>query len=182
MAPVLDHQSAKHISSCSRKRIAAVALPKGKLRFRMRAAMAEGHSIDHELAVKAVASSVHDAIATRHGLRGGNTSQVTGDGKVGSEWTLSYEGAPDFSWRVDRSDASGVLWTCTQGPGDSVGTMVEYVFEDMPDGRTRDLAQAWRLAAGAISRVQHAVGRDAVPAQTFRRERQTRACPCGRSR
>lgn len=109
--------------------------------------MAEGHSIDHELAVKAVASSVHDAIATRHGLRGGNTSQVTGDGKVGSEWTLSYEGAPDFSWRV-----AGVLWTCTQGPGDSVGTMVEYVFEDMPDGRTRDLAQAWRLAAGAICR------------------------------
>ncbi len=99
--------------------------------------MAEGHSIDHEVAVRAVASTVRDAVATRDGLRGWNTSQVSGDGKVGSEWTLSYEGAPDFSWRVDRSDASGVLWTCTQGPGDSVGTRVEYILEDMPGGRTR---------------------------------------------
>jgi hypothetical protein len=99
--------------------------------------MAGGHSIDHEVAVKATASSVRAAIVTSDGLRGWNTRQVSGDGTVGSEWTLSYEGAPDFRWRVDRSDASGVLWTCTQGPGDSIGTTVEYVLEDMPDGRTR---------------------------------------------
>lgn len=93
--------------------------------------------LDHELAVKATASSLHDAIATRDGLRGWNTSQVSGDGSLGSEWTLSYGGTLDFRWRVDRSDASGVLWTCTQGPGDSVGTTVEYAFASLPDGRTR---------------------------------------------
>ena len=99
--------------------------------------MAAGHSIEHELTVTAAASSVHDAIATRDGLRGWNTSRVTGDGKAGSEWTLSYDGAPDFRWRVDRSDASGVAWTCTHGPGDSLGTTVQYVLTRMPDGRTR---------------------------------------------
>lgn len=99
--------------------------------------MAGGHSIDHQLAVKATASSLHEAITTRDGLRGWNTSQVTGDGVVGSEWVLSYAQAPGFRWRVERSDASGVLWTCTQGPGDSVGTTVEYLLEGMPDGRTR---------------------------------------------
>ena len=99
--------------------------------------MAGGHSIEHEFAVAATVSSLRDAVATRDGLRGWNTSQVSDDGTVGSEWALSYEGAPDFRWRVDRSDASGVLWTCTHGPGDSVGTTVEYIFTPMPDGRTR---------------------------------------------
>lgn len=182
MAPVLDHQSAKHISSCSRKRIAAVALPKGKLRFRMRAAMAEGHSIDHELAVKAVASSVHDAIATRHGLRGGNTSQVTGDGKVGSEWTLSYEGAPDFSWRVTVATRRACCGPARRVQATRSAPWWNTYLRTCRTGERAISLKHGGWPRGLFPEVQHAVGRDAVPAQTFRRERQTRACPCGRSR
>lgn len=99
--------------------------------------MAGGHSIDHEVAVNAPPSSVRDAIATRDGLQGWNAGQVAGDGRVGAEWTLSYDKGTTFRWRVDRDDASGILWTCTMGPGDSVGTTVEYAIAPMPDGRTR---------------------------------------------
>jgi uncharacterized protein YndB with AHSA1/START domain len=99
--------------------------------------MTAGPSIEHEINVKAPASTVHEAIATRAGLQGWNTSRVTGEGAVGTEWILSYAGGPDFAWRVDRDDASGVVWTCTRGPGDSVGTTVEYALAPTQDGRTR---------------------------------------------
>lgn len=99
--------------------------------------MTAGPSIEHEINVNAPASSIHEAIATPGGLQGWNTSRVTGEGAVGTEWILSYAGGPDFAWRVDRDDASGVLWTCTRGPGDSVGTTVEYVLAPTQDGRTR---------------------------------------------
>lgn len=99
--------------------------------------MAANPSIDHELAVEATLSSVHTAIATRDGLQGWNADRVAGDGRVGTEWTLSYGKGTNFRWRVDRDDASGILWTCTMGPGDSVGTTVEYKIAPMPDGRTR---------------------------------------------
>ena len=106
--------------------------------------MPVGPSIEHEINVKASASTVHDAIATRAGLQGWNTSRVTGDGAVGTEWTLSYAGGPDFVWRVDRDDASGVRWTCTRGPGDSVGTTVEFALAPTQD--------ATRLAAMSPAR------------------------------
>jgi uncharacterized protein YndB with AHSA1/START domain len=102
-----------------------------------RSTMPVGPSIEHEINVRAPASTVHDAIATRAGLQGWNTSRVTGDGAVGSEWILSYVGGPDFVWRVDRDDASGVRWTCTRGPGGSVGTTVEFALAPTQDGRTR---------------------------------------------
>jgi len=99
--------------------------------------MAGAHSIDHELHVRASAGTIRDAIATRSGLQGWNASSVTGDGAVGGEWVLSYEGGPEFAWRVDRDDSTGVAWTCARGPGDSVGTTVNYAFEPTSDGRTR---------------------------------------------
>ena len=68
--------------------------------------MPVGPSIEHEINVRAPASKVHDAIATHAGLQGWNTSRVTGDRAVGSEWILSYVGGPDFVWRVDR-DGTG---------------------------------------------------------------------------
>ena len=95
------------------------------------------HAIEHEIAVRADPAQVHRAVSTSDGLRGWNTSHVAGDGSVGTDWVLSYSGKPEFSWRVDRSDESNVLWTCTRGPGDSIGTTVSYVLTPLPDGRTR---------------------------------------------
>jgi Activator of Hsp90 ATPase homolog 1-like protein len=105
--------------------------------FCERSNMPQAHAIQHEIAVRADPSKVHNAVATRDGLRGWNTSHVAGTGSVGTEWVLSYPGRPEFAWRVDRSDDHGVVWTCIRGPGDSVGTTVEYALTSLPDGRTR---------------------------------------------
>ena len=94
-------------------------------------------SIQHEIAIGANVDKVFEAITTQNGLRGWNTVNVEGDGKVGSEWTLRYSGRPEFAWRIDKSGDRSVSWTCTRGPGDSVGTVARYVLEPLPDGRTR---------------------------------------------
>jgi uncharacterized protein YndB with AHSA1/START domain len=98
--------------------------------------MAETTKIQHEIALRAGAKKIYEALTTRQGLLGWNTSHVSGDGTVGSEWILSYGGDPDFAWRIDRADAGKVVWTCTRGPGDSVGTTVEYTVQPAEGGRT----------------------------------------------
>ncbi len=99
--------------------------------------MPAAHAIEHELTVAAPVSVIRDAVATRAGLQGWNTSRVAGDGTPGTEWILSYGGGPEFAWRIERDEASGVLWTCTRGPGDSAGTTALFAFAPMADGRTR---------------------------------------------
>jgi uncharacterized protein YndB with AHSA1/START domain len=95
--------------------------------------------IHHEIVVRGSAKKVHEALTTQQGLRGWNTSDVSGDGSVGSEWIMGYAGRPDFAWRVDRTDDHTIVWTCTRGPGDSVGTTAEYILKPLEDGRTRVL-------------------------------------------
>jgi hypothetical protein len=80
---------------------------------------------------------IHEALTTRQGLLGRNTSHVAGDGNVRSEWILSYAGRPEFAWRVDQADDRRVIWTCTRGPRDSVGTTAEYILTPLEDRRTR---------------------------------------------
>jgi uncharacterized protein YndB with AHSA1/START domain len=93
--------------------------------------------IRHEIAVRADVKTVHEALTTRQGLLGWNTTQVTGDGTVGSEWILRYTGRPEFAWRIDRADDQKIVWTCSRGPGNSIGTTAEYVLQPLDDGRTR---------------------------------------------
>jgi uncharacterized protein YndB with AHSA1/START domain len=93
--------------------------------------------IEHEISILAPPADVLTAITSRDGLAGWNTSGVAGDGTVGSEWVLDYAGRAQFAWRIDRVGHDKVVWTCTRGPGDSVGTTVEYALFVRPDGRTR---------------------------------------------
>jgi len=92
---------------------------------------------EHEIALEADPAKIHVALTTSDGLRGWNTTEVEGNGAVGSEWVLRYGGRPEFAWRVDQADRNKVLWTCTRGPGDSVGTTAEYHLQSLDDGRTR---------------------------------------------
>lgn len=94
-------------------------------------------AIKHEIAIRADAKNVHEALTTRQGLLGWNTNHVSGEGTVGSEWILSYPGRCEFAWRVDRIDDLRVNWTCKRGPGDSVGTTVEYTLRQAEGDRTR---------------------------------------------
>jgi hypothetical protein len=93
--------------------------------------------LQHEIAVRGSVKQVLDALTTRHGLLGWNTSGVAGGGTVGSEWILKYADGPEFAWRVDQADEQKVVWTCTRGPGNSVGTTAEFVVKPIKDGRTR---------------------------------------------
>ncbi|MEP9380493.1 SRPBCC domain-containing protein [Aquabacter sp. CN5-332] len=99
--------------------------------------MAGGHSLKHEIFISADASKVRTALSTSEGLRGWNTPHVSGKGELGTEWALKYTDRPEFLWRVDLDNPEEILWTCTKGPGDAVGTTAKFTITSLDDGRTR---------------------------------------------
>ena len=93
--------------------------------------------IEHEIKLRASASSVFAALSSRAGMQGWHTALVEGTGAVGSIWHLQFPGQTNFGWLVTSSDADRrVAWECVEGPGDSVGTDVEYLLTALDDGRT----------------------------------------------
>jgi len=101
--------------------------------------MAGAHSLKHEIFISADTAKVRHALSTADGLRGWNTPHVEGSGELGTEWVLKYSGRPEFSWRIDLDEPEEILWTCTKGPGDAVGTTANFIFSPAKDGRTRVL-------------------------------------------
>ncbi|MBR0648780.1 SRPBCC family protein [Roseomonas terrae] len=99
--------------------------------------MSTTHALKHEIAVTADATTLRAALSTAEGLRGWNTPHVDGTGQAGSDWILKYSGRPDFVWHIDRNEPQAILWTCTKGPGDAVGTTASFSIATLPDGRTR---------------------------------------------
>ena len=99
--------------------------------------MAGVHSLKHEIFISADTETVRAALSTAEGLQGWNTPLVDGSGEIGTVWNLKYSGRPEFSWRIDHDDAEEILWTCTKGPGDAVGTTVAFSLSATEDGRTR---------------------------------------------
>ena len=99
--------------------------------------MPQTTQIKHEIALRAGAKKIHEALVTKQGLLGWNSSDVSGPGTIGSEWILRYPGGLEFAWHVDRADDLTVTWTCTRGPGNSVDTTAEYILKPLEDGRTR---------------------------------------------
>jgi uncharacterized protein YndB with AHSA1/START domain len=93
--------------------------------------------IAHEINVSASPEKVFDALSTLDGVKGWQTPTATGTGEVGSEWVFTFADHPEFAWQVVTSDSpTHVAWTCTRGPGDSVGTTVAFAVAPTPDGRT----------------------------------------------
>jgi uncharacterized protein YndB with AHSA1/START domain len=83
--------------------------------------------IDHELKIDAPPERVYAALTTLEGVKGWHNPTVTGSGEVGTEWVFSFDDHPEFGWEVTASDApSRVVWRCTRGPGDSVGTTATF--------------------------------------------------------
>lgn len=98
--------------------------------------MSKHEFLVHEITINAPISRVHSALTTKEGLQGWNTKHATGSGLLGSEWVFEYKGKPSFSWKIVSLEPNRVAWTCTAGPGDSVGTTAEYVLSAKADGRT----------------------------------------------
>ncbi|MDT5335356.1 MAG: hypothetical protein QOD90_861 [Mycobacterium sp.] len=94
-------------------------------------------TIDHEINVAATPEKVFAALTTQDGVKGWHALNAEGTGEVGSEWVFPFADHPEFGWAVTASDAtSKVVWRCTRGPGDSVGTTATFTVTATSDGRT----------------------------------------------
>jgi uncharacterized protein YndB with AHSA1/START domain len=92
--------------------------------------------IDHEIKIDATPERVYAALTTLDGVKGWHNPTVTGSGEVGIEWVFVFADHPEFGWEVTASDApSRVVWRCTRGPGDSVGTRATFTIA-AADNRT----------------------------------------------
>jgi hypothetical protein len=96
--------------------------------------MPQTTNLKHEIAFSVGVKQAREALTTRNGLLGWNTSHVAGDGAVGSEWVLSYPGRADFAWRVDRADDLAVTWTLHSGTG-RFGRHDGRIYPDTAQGR-----------------------------------------------
>jgi len=85
--------------------------------------------IDHELKISASPQAVVAALSTPEGLRAWHTPNATGSGEVGTEWILPYADHPEFAWEIVSADSEAIVWRCTRGPGDSVGTTATFTVE-----------------------------------------------------
>jgi len=94
--------------------------------------------IHHEINISAPPDRVFAALSTLDGVKGWHTPSAQGTGEVGSEWIFGFADHPEFGWEVITSDApSKVVWRCTRGPGDSVGTTASFTLTGTDDDRTR---------------------------------------------
>jgi uncharacterized protein YndB with AHSA1/START domain len=95
------------------------------------------HQIDHEIKIAATPEAVYDALTTLDGVRGWQTPTAEGTGEVGSEWIFGFADHPEFAWQVVSSERpNNLVWRCTRGPGDSVGTTVTFTLSTSADERT----------------------------------------------
>jgi uncharacterized protein YndB with AHSA1/START domain len=93
--------------------------------------------IDHEIKIAATPEQVFTALTSLDGVKGWHTPTATGTGEVGTEWVFSFADHPEFGWEVITSEApSTVVWRCTRGPGDSVGTTATFSLTGTDDDRT----------------------------------------------
>ncbi|HWJ73971.1 MAG TPA: SRPBCC domain-containing protein [Kaistia sp.] len=95
------------------------------------------YKLHHEIVISGTSEAVRQALGTAEGIRGWNTPLVQGTGALGTEWILEYPNRPDFAWRIDLDGPEEILWTCTKGPGDAVGTTARFVIDPQVDGRVR---------------------------------------------
>ena len=94
--------------------------------------------ISHEINISAPPERVFAALSTLDGVKGWHNPTATGTGAMGSEWVFSFADHPEFGWEVLSSDhPTSVVWRCTRGPGDSVGTTATFTLTPIEDGRTR---------------------------------------------
>ena len=94
-----------------------------------------GHSLRHAVNIEADHAKVREALTSLEGLKGWTRAEVSGDGSVGSKWSLNYPGGPTFVWEITTHDNQKVEWRCVEGPGDSIGTTATFELGTTPHGR-----------------------------------------------
>lgn len=90
--------------------------------------------IDHEIKIKATPEQVFAALSTNEGVSSWQTPHTEGTGAVGSQWRFKFTGRAEFDWEVLESvSPSRIVWRCTKGPGDSVGTTATFLISPSDD-------------------------------------------------
>lgn len=92
------------------------------------------HDIDHEIKIRTTPQQVFDALSTHEGVSSSQTPHVEGTGAVGSQWRFAFTRRAEFDWEVVESEPpSRIVWRCTKGPGDSVGTTATFLISPSND-------------------------------------------------
>jgi uncharacterized protein YndB with AHSA1/START domain len=99
--------------------------------------------IDHEIKINATPEQVFAALSTREGVASWQTPHTEGTGEVGSHWRFIFTGRAEFDWEVVESETpSRIVWRCTKGPGDSVGTTATFLISTSDDRTLLELKHA----------------------------------------
>ncbi|WP_437222318.1 SRPBCC family protein [Planctomicrobium sp. SH661] len=94
------------------------------------------HSIEHEIKISTSPDQVYRALTSPQALRSWKNSSAIGSGDLGSVWTFPYENGLEFQWKIVVDNSHQVVWECVSGPGNSPGTIAEFTFHPLEDGRT----------------------------------------------
>jgi hypothetical protein len=92
--------------------------------------------LQHSCSIQAKSQEVLAALTTLQGMQSWHSKPVAGDGSVGSQWHIQYLGKPDFVWKIESSAANQIVWSCLQGPGDSIGKTVTFTITPVSENRT----------------------------------------------
>lgn len=92
-------------------------------------------NITHKIATPVDADDLFDAISTLEGLRNWWTTDVEGSPEVGG--TLAFRfggGGPDME--IEVMEPNRVVWRCTVGPDEWIGTHIEFSLKAEEEGKT----------------------------------------------
>lgn len=99
--------------------------------------------IDHEIKINATPEQVFAALSTHEGVSSWQTPHAEGTGAVGSQWRFKFTGRAEFDWEIVESEPpSRLVWRCTRGPGDSVGTTATFLVSRSGDRTLLELSHA----------------------------------------
>ena len=90
--------------------------------------------IDHEIKIQGTPEQVFAALSTHEGVASWQTPHAEGTGAVGSQWRFKFTDRAEFDWEVLESEPPNrIVWQCTKGPGDSVGTTTMFLISPSDD-------------------------------------------------
>jgi uncharacterized protein YndB with AHSA1/START domain len=90
----------------------------------------------HEIKIGGTSEQVFQALTTVIGIKSWQTPDVEGSGLAGSEWRFNFSQRPEFRWEIQASEpGKHVSWKCVKGPGNAVGTTVDFDISSADGGR-----------------------------------------------
>jgi uncharacterized protein YndB with AHSA1/START domain len=96
-------------------------------------------NILHRLTIEAPPERVHELAATREGIQQWWTPHpVAGEDEVGGKLSVSFRdpAEPVATFEVIERSPEQIVWRCTDGPGDWIGTRITFALVPRADAGT----------------------------------------------